>query len=119
MRKPKLKKAIAARGVTAALDSVTDGTERNAGVAAIIDTTGGAAASTHAAITENKRLSEVLAYAKALQDAAPPKVNTVGKQKTRYEPNGKKSPGRRSWLDKRAERRAEEAAQGTGQVSDV
>ena len=74
---------------------------------------------THAAITENKRLSEVLAYAKALQDAAPPNVNTVGKQKSRYEPTGKKSPGRRSWLDKRAERRAEEAAQVAGQVSDV
>lgn len=38
---------------------------------------------THAAITENKRLGDVLAYAKALQDAAPPKVKTVGKQKTR------------------------------------
>ena len=74
---------------------------------------------THAAITENKRLGDVLAYAKALQDAAPPKVKTVGKQKTRYEPTGKKSPGRPSWLDKRAERRAEEAAQVAGQVCDV
>lgn len=74
---------------------------------------------THTAITENKRLSDVLAYAKALQEAAPPKVKTVGKQKTRYEPTGKKSPGRRSWLDKRAERRAEEAAQVAGQVSDA
>ena len=74
---------------------------------------------THAAITENKRLGDVLAYAKALQDAAPPKVKTVGKQKTRYEPTGKKSPGRPSWLDKRAARRAEEAAQVAGQVSDA
>ena len=73
---------------------------------------------THAAITENKRLGDVLAYAKALQDAAPPKVKTVGKQKTRYEPTGKKSPGRPSWLDKRAARRAEEAAQVAGQISD-
>jgi hypothetical protein len=73
----------------------------------------------HAAITENKRLSEELAYAKALQDAAPPKVKTVGKQKSRYQPTGKKSPGRRSGLDKRAEHRAEEAVQVAGQVCDV
>jgi hypothetical protein len=60
---------------------------------------------THAAITENKRLSAVLAHAMALQQAAPPKVPRAGKQRTRYEPTGRKSPGRKSWLDKRAERR--------------
>jgi hypothetical protein len=74
---------------------------------------------THAAITENKRLSEVLAYAKALQDAAPPKVKAVGKQRSRYEPTGKKSPGRPSWLDKRAARRAKDAARLAGQACDV
>lgn len=63
---------------------------------------------THAAITENKRLSEVLAYAKALQESEQ-KVPKIGKQRTKYTPTGKTSPGRKSWLDKRAERRAQEA----------
>ena len=65
---------------------------------------------THAAVTENKRLSEVLAYAMALQQAAAPNVPPAGKQRSRYELTGKKPPGRKSWLDKRAERRAAEAA---------
>ena len=64
---------------------------------------------THAAITENKRLSEVLTYAKALQDAEQ-KAPKIGKQRTQYTPTGKKSPGRKSWLDKRAERRAQAAS---------
>ena len=64
---------------------------------------------THAAITENKRLSEVLSYAKALQDAEQ-KAPKIGKQRTQYTPTGKKSPGRKSWLDKRAERRAQAAS---------
>jgi transposase len=64
---------------------------------------------THAAITENKRLSEVLSYAKALQDAEQ-KAPKIGKQRTNYTPTGKKSPGRKSWLDKRAERLRSEAA---------
>ena len=74
---------------------------------------------THAAIAENKRLSEVLAYAKALQEAAPPKITSVGKQRSRYQPTGKRSPGAPSFLDKRAARRAAEAALVAGQVSDV
>ncbi len=74
---------------------------------------------THAAIAENKRLGEVLAYAKALQEAAPPKITTVGKQRTRYQPTGKNSPGRPSFLDKRAARRAEEAARPAGQACDA
>jgi len=74
---------------------------------------------THAAIADNKHLSEVLAYAKALQDAQPPSVKMVGKQRTRYEPIGKHGPGRPSWLDKRAARRAEAAARVAGQISDV
>lgn len=64
---------------------------------------------THAAITENKRLSEVLSYAKALQDAEQ-KAPKIGKQRTQYTPTGKKTPGRKSWLDKRAERRAQAAS---------
>lgn len=74
---------------------------------------------THAAIIENKRLGEVLAYAKALQEAAPPKVTSVGKQRSKYEPTGKPRTGRPSWLDKRAARRAADAAYVAGQVSDV
>jgi hypothetical protein len=63
---------------------------------------------THAAITDNKRLSEVLAYAMELQQAAPPKVPRAGKQCTRYAATGQKT-GRPSWLDKRAKQRASEA----------
>lgn len=74
---------------------------------------------THAAIIENKRLGEVLAYAKALQEAAPPKVTSVGKQRSKYEPTGKPRAGRPSWLDKRAARHAADAAYVAGQVSDV
>ena len=73
---------------------------------------------THASIVENKHLSEALAYAKALQDAAPAKVPKVGKQRTRYEPTGKRSPGPRTWLDKRAERRAAAADQITPQAAE-
>ena len=65
---------------------------------------------THAAIADNKRLSEVLAYAMEMQKAAPPKMPRTGKQRTRYEPTGLRSPGPKSLLDKRAERRAAEAA---------
>lgn len=65
---------------------------------------------THAAITENKRLSKVLAYAMALQQDAAPKLPRPGKQKTRYEPTGRKSPGAPSWLGKRAARRVTEAS---------
>lgn len=65
---------------------------------------------THAAITDNKRLSEVLAYAMEMQKVAPPKMPRTGKQRTRYEPTGLRSPGSKSLLDKRAERGAAEAA---------
>ena len=65
---------------------------------------------THAAITENKHLSAALAHARALQEAAPPKVPKVGKQRTRYQPTGKPGPSRPSWVEKRAERRAAERA---------
>ena len=38
---------------------------------------------THAAITENKRLGDVLAFIKAQQDAEPPTIGPVGKQRSR------------------------------------
>ncbi|PDT81296.1 ISNCY family transposase [Sinorhizobium sp. BJ1] len=50
---------------------------------------------THAAITENKRLSDVLAYIKARQDERPaPKVKT-NSEKIGYTPRGRK-PGKRT-----------------------
>lgn len=64
---------------------------------------------THASITENKRLSEVLSWVRARQEAASPEIGPVGKQRMRYTPTGKRGSGRKSWLDKRAERRAAEA----------
>jgi hypothetical protein len=66
---------------------------------------------THAAITENKHLSAVLEFIKHEQDKAPPKKRRVGKQRTRYEPTGRRSPGRPSKLDAYYERkRAEQEA---------
>ena len=64
---------------------------------------------THAAITENKRLGDVLAFIKAQQDAAPPQVGPAGKQRTRYTPTGKRGSGKKGWVERRAERRAAEA----------
>jgi hypothetical protein len=49
---------------------------------------------THAAITENKRLSDVLAYIKERQDERPPKVKT-NSERIGYKPSGRK-PGRRT-----------------------
>ncbi|WP_410216909.1 ISNCY family transposase [Paracoccus sp. (in: a-proteobacteria)] len=64
---------------------------------------------THTAITENKRLGDMLAFIKTQQDADPPLVGAVGKQRTRYTPTGKRGGGRKSGLERRAERRAAEA----------
>ncbi|GGW44919.1 hypothetical protein GCM10011452_36480 [Gemmobacter lanyuensis] len=66
---------------------------------------------THAAITENKRLSEALALAKEIQDTrlAMDEVK-IGKQRTKYTPTGRKPPGPKGWAEKRADRRAAEAA---------
>lgn len=62
---------------------------------------------THAAITENKSLSAVLAYAKKIQDKeGAPKKKPAGKQRTRYELNERKSgSGRKSFVDKHIERK--------------
>ncbi|WP_439116608.1 ISNCY family transposase, partial [Paracoccus liaowanqingii] len=64
---------------------------------------------THAAVTENKRLSEVLAHVMAGQEVAPPKVGPVGKQRSRYALKGNAHRGRKGWVEKRAERRAADA----------
>lgn len=64
---------------------------------------------THASITENKRLAEVLSCIMVQQQTNPPTVGPVGKQRDYYTSTGKRGRGRKSWLDKRAERRAAEA----------
>ncbi len=48
---------------------------------------------THAAITENKNLGAVLEFIKNEQDKAPPKKRRAGKQRTRYEPTGRRNDG--------------------------
>lgn len=66
---------------------------------------------THAAITENKHLSAALAYAKEIQDARlADEALKIGKQRTKYTPTGRKTPGPKGWVGKRADRRATEAA---------
>lgn len=66
---------------------------------------------THAAIIENKRLSAALAYAKELQDArAADEAVKVGKQRTKYKLTGRKRPGPKGWVEKRADRRRAEEA---------
>lgn len=66
---------------------------------------------THAAITENKRLSEVLTYAKELQEARTAESAVkIGKQRTHYTPTGRKPPGPKGRVEKAADRRRAEAA---------
>ncbi|WP_371171501.1 hypothetical protein [Aliiroseovarius sp. 2305UL8-7] len=62
---------------------------------------------THAAITENKHLSAVLEHIKAEQEQAAPKKRRAGKQRSRYEPTGRRNDGWNSKLAKRAKKRAE------------
>lgn len=63
---------------------------------------------THAAITENKNLGAVLAYAKLIQEKeGSPKAKPAGKQRTRYKPTGKRPSGRKSFIDKRAKQMEE------------
>lgn len=63
---------------------------------------------THAAITENKHLSAVLEHIKAEQDKAPSKKRRAGKQRSRYEPTGRRNDGWNSLADRKriAERKA-------------
>ena len=73
---------------------------------------------THAAITENKRLSAVLAHIKEEQEKTPPKPSVKPESaRNGYKKTGRKSPGRPSKLDayyarKRGEREARAASKG-------
>jgi len=62
---------------------------------------------THAAITENKHLSAVLEHIKAEQEESAPKKRRAGKQRSRYEPTGRRNDGWNSKLAKRAKKGAE------------
>jgi hypothetical protein len=74
---------------------------------------------THAAITENKRLSAVLEHIKAEQEKAPPKVKVKPiSAKNGYKKKGQERTGRSSKMEpyyarKRAEREARAANQGS------
>lgn len=59
---------------------------------------------THTAITENKRLGDVLAFIKAHQKADPQQIGPIGKQRSSYTPTGKRG-GKKSWTERRAEQR--------------
>ncbi len=64
---------------------------------------------THAAIVDNKRLGEVLAYVKERQDQErPPRVKT-NSEKTGYQRTGRNLPGRKSLVDRLIECRVAEA----------
>jgi transposase len=69
---------------------------------------------THAAITENKHLSAVLEHIKAEQDKAPPKKKRAGRQRTIYEPTGRRNTGWNTLAERK--RKANRAA---GQGSDT
>lgn len=63
---------------------------------------------THAAVTANKHLSAVLELIRQEQEAAPPKRRRAGKQRTKYEPTGRRNDGWNT-LDKRKASTAEQA----------
>jgi hypothetical protein len=64
---------------------------------------------THAAVVENKRLGEVLAFIKSQQDLRPPPRVKTNSEKLGYQKTGRKPPGRRRLVDKlMAQRRAGE-----------
>ena len=54
------------------------------------------------------RLNEVLAFIQTQQEQDPPKARRAGKQRTRYEPTGRKPGGNNTLRDRR--RRATEEA---------
>lgn len=76
---------------------------------------------THAAITENKRLSAVLAHIKAEQDKAPPKVKVKPESaRNGYKKTGKRPPGRPSKMEGYyAQKRAEKDKRAASQGSDI
>jgi hypothetical protein len=61
---------------------------------------------THAAITENKHLSAVLAFVREEQNKAPPKARRAGKQRTQYQPTGRRNDGWNSLAARKAKARA-------------
>lgn len=74
---------------------------------------------THAAITENKSLSAVLAHVKDAQETqGAPAKRPAGKQRTRYKKTGGKSPGRTSFVDRHiADKKALEALAEPGALA--
>lgn len=60
----------------------------------------------HAAITENKHLSAVLAFVREEQNKAPQKTRRAGKQRTRYQPTGRRNDGWNSLAARKAKARA-------------
>jgi transposase len=59
----------------------------------------------HAAIVENKRLGEVLAFIKSQQDARPPPRVKTNSERTGYQRTGRKPPGRRRLVEELMARR--------------
>lgn len=76
---------------------------------------------THAAITENKRLSAVLEHIKTEQDKAPPKVKVKPvSAKNGYVKTGRRPPGGPSKMEPYyARKRAEREARAASQSSDI
>lgn len=66
---------------------------------------------THAAVTENKRLGAVLEFIKEEQDKAAPKKRRAGKQRSRYQPTGRRNDGWNSLAARRA-KETRKASQG-------
>src|SRR3954454_3494062 len=70
---------------------------------------------THAAIVENKRLGEVLAFIKSQQDQRPPPRPKTNSERIGYRKKGRTSPGRKSFVDQIVEqRRAEQPRAASG-----
>jgi hypothetical protein len=63
---------------------------------------------THAAIVENKRLGEVLAFIKSQQDQRPPPRPKTNSERIGYRQKGRTSAGRKSFVDRMVERRQTE-----------
>jgi hypothetical protein len=60
---------------------------------------------THAAIVENKRLGEVLAFIKSQQDLRPPPRPKTNSERIGYRKEGRTSLGKNSFVDRMAEQR--------------
>ena len=60
---------------------------------------------THAAIVENKRLGEVLAFIKSQQDQRPPPRLKTNSERIGYQKTGRKPPGRKRFVDRMMARR--------------